>query len=168
MKHIFRNKLLIFALSFLILLTGCSEYIDGPGTLELEKPRQESGLGQEANKEEAKLDEDASYTSLEDLVLYLRTYDKLPNNFIKKSEARKLGWDNRAGNLWEVAKGKSIGGDRFGNYEGLLPQKEDRQYFECDVNYKGGYRGSERLVYSNDGLIFYTNDHYESFKEIEN
>ncbi|MCK9253846.1 MAG: ribonuclease, partial [Clostridiales bacterium] len=74
-----------------------------------------------------------------------------------------LGWDASRGNLWEVTDRMSIGGDRFGNREGLLPDQEGRVWYECDVNYNGGYRGAERLVYSNDGLIYYTDDHYQSF-----
>ena len=75
----------------------------------------------------------------------------------------ELGWQSSQGNLWDVTEKKSIGGDRFGNREGKLPIKEGRQYYECDINYEGGYRGSERIVYSNDGLIYYTKDHYENF-----
>ena len=68
------------------------------------------------------------------------------------------------GNLWEVADGMCIGGDIFGNREGLLPEENERVYYECDVNYAGGFRGSERVVFSDDGLIYYTGDHYESFE----
>ena len=70
------------------------------------------------------------------------------------------------GNLWDVADGMSIGGDKFGNREGLLPKESGRQYYECDIDYEGGYRNGKRIVYSNDGLIYYTEDHYESFEEI--
>lgn len=112
------------------------------------------------------VEKDGSYTSPEDVAEYIHTFGTLPDNFITKSEAKKLGWDSSKGNLWDVAYGKSIGGDRFGNYEKLLPEAEDRTYTECDVNYEGGYRGSERIIFSNDGLIFYTNDHYESFEQL--
>lgn len=112
------------------------------------------------------VEKDGSYTSPEDVAEYIHTFGTLPGNFITKSEAKKLGWDSSKGNLWDVAYGKSIGGDRFGNYEKLLPEAEDRTYTECDVNYEGGYRGSERIIFSNDGLIFYTNDHYESFEQL--
>lgn len=94
---------------------------------------------------------------------YIHLYNELPPNYITKSEARALGWDNSKGNLWEVAEDKSIGGDHFGNYEGLLPDAAGRRWTECDVNYEGGYRGGERIVFSNDGLIYYTADHYNSF-----
>lgn len=111
-------------------------------------------------------DEDGSYTTREDVALYIHTYGKLPENFITKKEAQALGWDNKAGNLWEVAPGMSIGGDRFGNYEGLLPDADGRKYYECDIDYEGGYRGSKRIIFSNDGLIYYTEDHYESFEQL--
>ena len=116
--------------------------------------------------ERTTLAEDGSYTSPDDVAEYLHFYGHLPDNFITKNEARDLGWDSQAGNLDEVAPGMSIGGDTFGNREGLLPKADGRKYYECDVNYEGGYRGEERIVYSSDGLIFYTDDHYESFEQL--
>ena len=123
----------------------------------------------ETEDEAAVIDEDGHYTSKEEVALYLYTYGKLPPNFITKKEAENLGWkkkDGEAGQLHVVAPGMSIGGSSFGNYEGLLPEKKGRKYFECDINYVKGNRGAERLVYSNDGLIFYTGDHYESFEQL--
>lgn len=111
-------------------------------------------------------DEDGRYTSPEDVALYIHIYGKLPCNYISKNDARELGWDSKAGNLWDVTDEMSIGGDRFGNYEGSLPDAKGRTWKECDVNYEGGYRGSERLLYSNDGLVFYTDDHYETFTQL--
>lgn len=104
------------------------------------------------------------YSSPDDVAAYINLYGKLPPNFITKSEAQRLGWVSTEGNLWDVTDRMSIGGDSFGNREGLLPDADGRRYYECDVNYSGGYRGSERLIYSNDGLIYYTNDHYETFE----
>ena len=77
-----------------------------------------------------------------------------------------MGWDSQSGNLDEVAPGMSIGGDIFGNLEKLLPEEKGRKYYECDVNYEGGYRNGERIIYSNDGLIYYTDDHYKSFEQL--
>lgn len=111
-----------------------------------------------------KIEEEGYYTSKEEVSLYLNTFGKLPQNYITKNEARDMGWDSREGNLWDVTDNKSIGGDRFGNRESLLPDIEGIQYYECDINYNGGHRGAERLVFSNDGLIYYTSDHYESFE----
>lgn len=123
----------------------------------------ESSVAEEASDT---ISEDGTYTSKEDVALYLHVYGHLPGNFITKKEAEELGWNSKEGNLWDVAPGKSIGGSRFGNYEGNLPDKEGRTYYECDINYEGGYRGSERLIYSNDGLIFYTSDHYQTFEQL--
>ena len=109
------------------------------------------------------LTENESYSSKEDVALYIHTYGKLPSNYISKSQAKDLGWDSKKGNLWGVAKGKSIGGDRFSNRERTLPYKQGRQYYECDIDYDGGHRGAKRIVYSNDGLIYYTEDHYATF-----
>lgn len=107
-----------------------------------------------------------AYTDPYDVADYLHAYGELPPNFITKNEAKELGWDNAKGNLWDVAPGMSIGGDRFGNREGLLPKADGRTWYECDVNYEGGYRGADRVLYSSDGLIYCTFDHYESFTAI--
>lgn len=107
------------------------------------------------------------YTCGQDVVEYLHLYGELPRNYLTKKEARDLGWVSSEGNLWDVAPGASIGGDHYGNFEGLLPEKKGRSYQEADINYKGGFRDGERLVYSNDGLYFYTDDHYETFTEMK-
>lgn len=108
------------------------------------------------------IDEYGWYYSAEDVALYLVTYGHLPENFITKSEARDLGWEG--GSVERYAEGCAIGGDKFGNREGLLPKADGRQYYECDIDTDGqDSRGAKRLVYSNDGLIYYTDDHYETF-----
>ena len=101
------------------------------------------------------------------LVNYLDAHNgQLPDNFLTKAEAQALGWDSSKNYLSDVAPGKSIGGDRFGNYEGLLPAESGRTYKEADCYYAEGPRNAYRLVFSNDGLYFYTADHYESFEEM--
>ena len=112
------------------------------------------------------IDEDGWYTTKDEVALYIHTYGRLPGNFISKTKARDRGWDASLGNLDEVCPGMSIGGSRFYNDDGLLPDKRGRQWTECDINYHGGYRGAERIVFSNDGLIFYTDDHYETFEQL--
>ena len=107
--------------------------------------------------------EDGEYLSMEQVAAYLHLYGHLPGNYLTKNEAKELGWVPSENNLWEVAPGCAIGGDRFGNREKLLPEKKGRKYYECDVNYDGNDRDAERLVYSNDGLIYYTDNHYEDF-----
>ena len=109
------------------------------------------------------LPEDGSYTSKEDVALYIYLYGHLPPNFITKKEAEKLGW--KGGSLEPFAPGMCIGGNHFGNYEGALPEKEGRSYTECDIDTLGAAkRGAKRIVFSNDGLIYYTEDHYKSFE----
>lgn len=136
------------ALLIAALLSGCApQTADVPVSTDTAQPA---------------LARDGSYTAKEDVALYLRLYGELPVNFILKSEARALGWSG--GGLEQVAPGKCIGGDRFGNFEGLLPEAGGRTWFECDINTLGqDSRGPERIVYSSDGLIYYTPDHYESF-----
>ena len=112
------------------------------------------------------VEEDGIYSTPDLVAAYIHTFNKLPSNYITKKEAEQLGWVSSKGNLWDVTDEMSIGGDKFGNYEGLLPKKNGRQWYECDVNYEGGYRGTERILYSNDGLIYYTDDHYESFTQL--
>ena len=105
------------------------------------------------------------YYDVENVVLYLIEYGELPPNYITKDEARDLGWDG--GSVEDYKDGAAIGGDRFGNYEGQLPEKKGVKYTECDIDTDGYYsRGSRRLVYSNDGHFYYTGDHYETFKEV--
>lgn len=110
------------------------------------------------------ISEDGTYTTKEDVAAYLHEYGHLPSNFITKKEAKKLGWVSSEGNLDEVAPGMSIGGDYFGNYEGNLPKAKGRDYYECDIDFDGTYRNAKRIVYSDDGLIYYTEDHYETFE----
>ncbi|MBP5192274.1 MAG: ribonuclease [Eubacterium sp.] len=115
----------------------------------------------ELTSEEALIDKDGEYTSKEDVALYIHQYGELPSNFITKKEAKKLGWSG--GSLEEYAPGKSIGGDTFGNREGVLP--EYGTYHECDIDTKGKKkRGAKRIVYSDDGRVYYTDDHYETFE----
>lgn len=161
MKRII-SFLLILLLSFSLI--SCSnidlEHEDNYDSVNIEENLSEENVNEEAINE---VKEDGYYTSKEEVSLYIKTYDKLPENYITKKEAAKLGWESNKGNLWDVTDKKSIGGDKFGNREGKLPVGENRQYFECDINYEGGFRGPERLVYSNDGLIYYTEDHYDTF-----
>ena len=106
--------------------------------------------------------EDGWYYSKDDVALYIHTYGKLPSNYITKDEAEALGWTG--GSVQKYKEGAAIGGTYFGNYEGLLPKKNGRKYYECDIDTDGkSSRGAKRIIYSNDGLIYYTDDHYESF-----
>ncbi len=172
---------LLLALSLLLGLIGCADVgiiggedgdtlvivgdevyeIEGNGDL-ITVPEETLPEETEAPEEEPSIDEDGWYYSAEDVALYLYTYGHLPENFITKDEARDLGWDG--GSVEKYAPGYAIGGDKFGNREGLLPKEKGRQYYECDIDTNGrNSRGAKRIVFSNDGLIYYTDDHYESF-----
>ncbi len=106
--------------------------------------------------------EDGAYFDKDRVALYIHLYGRLPSNFINKDEARKLGWEG--GSVEKFAPGRAIGGDHFGNYEGVLPDKQGRRYTECDIDTRGASsRGAKRIVFSNDGLVYYSSDHYETF-----
>ena len=107
--------------------------------------------------------EDGVYDSKEEVALYIHLYGHLPSNYITKKEAEALGWPG--GDLRPYAPGKCIGGSHFGNYEGLLPDAKGRTWTECDIDTMNAKsRGAKRIIFSNDGLIYYTGDHYESFE----
>lgn len=147
------NSIIIVVMLLIAMIAGCTH------------ANNNSALIRETEQqiENTTIEETGSYNAMEDVALYIHTYNKLPSNFITKKEAEKLGWESEEGNLWEVTEKKSIGGDIFGNREGMLPIKDGRKWYECDVNYFGGFRGAERIVYSTDGLVYYTEDHYKTF-----
>lgn len=158
----------LLALVMLFSLVGCGT--DAPVQDETNLPQQEQQDVQNAPSEDAdmpdetaQIDEDGAYTTKDDVALYIHTYGHLPDNFITKKDAQTLGWPG--GSLEPYAPGKCIGGSRFGNYEGLLPEADGRTYTECDIDTLGAdSRGAKRIVFSNDGLIYYTEDHYKSFE----
>ena len=126
------------------------------------KPTAQPTVGPEADGARFEL----PVTDPQQIVNYLALYGELPENFITKDEAKALGWDSRYNYVGEVAPGMSIGGDRFGNYEGQLPAEKGRKWYECDANYGGRKRGAERVLFSSDGLYYYTDDHYNTFIEM--
>ena len=147
------KKLLIFLLLALSFLTGFAwseVLVDGDIAI----------------TEELVVEYGYDYITDGEVALYLHAFEELPLNYITKNEARDLGWDGNGNHLWQLSYGYCIGGNKFGNREGILPKAKGRQYYECDVNFDDGKRGAERLVFSNDGLIYYTADHYESFELI--
>lgn len=116
-------------------------------------------------KSNSNIREDGTYDGKAEVAEYIHIYGHLPSNYMTKEEARKLGWDG--GSLEDYAPGMCIGGDYFGNYEKKLPTQKGRKYYECDIDTIGWKnRGSRRIIYSNDGLIFYTGDHYEHFEQL--
>ncbi len=168
MKRILLSVL--FALTMVLAIFGCSSDFSSDSQLEesentqleiTDESSESSNVALESSSDE-NIDINGSYTSKDDVALYIHTYNQLPNNFITKKIAQKLGWSS--GSLEPYAPGKSIGGDRFGNYEGLLPKKAGRIYTECDIDTMyADKRGAKRIIFSNDGLIYYTDDHYETF-----
>ena len=151
-----------YSILLVLVLALLSAFFGVPGEEEAYIPAaQEIVASQILDDGSTLISADGIYTSKEDVALYIHTYDCLPQNFMTKDEARELGWEG--GSLEEFAPGMCIGGDRFGNYEGLLP--DDRDYTECDIDTLGAQkRGAKRIVFSDDGLIYYTEDHYESFE----
>ena len=100
------------------------------------------------------------YYDVDDVASYIHQFGRLPDNYITKQEADQRGWSTQDDTY-------VVGGNRFGNREGKLPTEKGRQYYEADI--QAGYthhRGPERIVFSNDGLIFYTDDHYDSFEQL--
>lgn len=141
-----------------LLLAGCGGVKpENPGTVPVQKTAE--------TPEETR--EPGPITEPQAIADWLFEHGELPPNFITKDEAKALGWDNSRNYVSDVAPGMSIGGDRFGNYEGQLPAAKGRKFFGCDCNYTGGKRGSERIIYSNDGHVWYTGDHYGTFTEME-
>lgn len=168
MKKFKRLQILFLLIFSLLGITACgnsrqtAQQQTAQQTVSKQTTQQQTVSQKTAAPNEAALDVNGSYTSKDDVALYINTYGKLPGNFIKKEDAQKLGWNG--GSLEKYAPGKSIGGDRFGNYEGRLPKKDGRVYTECDIDTIGqSGRGAKRIVFSNDGLIYYTDDHYETF-----
>ncbi|HEN3602189.1 TPA: ribonuclease [Yersinia enterocolitica] len=127
-------------------------------------------IGQSPDLERLRLSAPASIEQLtqhQQVVKYLQSHHRLPDFYITKQQAREKGWNPKEGNLCKVLPGKAIGGDRFSNRERQLPEAKGRNWREADVNYRCGHRGSDRLLYSNDGLIYLTQDHYKHFIRME-
>ena len=156
MKKYIRYWLLAVWMVCMTIIGGCSQIPDRAQTSQVLYETETETITE-------MLAEDGVYTSKEDVALYIHLYGKLPENFITKKEAKALGWEG--GSLEPYAPGKSIGGDRFGNYEGILPEEDGVAYKECDIDTMGAdQRGAKRIVFSNEGAVYYTEDHYKSFE----
>ena len=154
-QHIIRALILIVLAGILLLVMRPGEDRGAPGT--------ESAARVTA---QPAAETAGPVTAPQEIADYILLNGRLPDNFITKDEAVALGWNAAKNDVSDVAPGKSIGGDRFGNYEGRLPQVRGRRYYEADCNYTGGPRGGERIVYSDDGHVWYTPDHYQTFTEL--
>ena len=165
-KQLLRNVILPLAVLLLAALFKFLSPSDLAATSQNQPQGEFRGGGAEKNVAAApsvNVVKEGVYTSKDEVAAYIYRFGGLPQNFITKKEALALGWDAKSGNLWQVTDKKSIGGDRFSNREKRLPEASGRKWFECDIGYGGGRRGAQRIVFSNDGLIYYTPDHYENF-----
>ena len=165
-KQILRNVILPLAVLLLAALFKFLSPSDLAATSQNQPQSEFRGGSTEKNVAAApsvNVVKDGIYTSKDEVAAYIYKFGELPQNFITKKDAIALGWDAKSGNLWQVTDKKSIGGDRFSNREKKLPSADGRKWFECDIGYRGGRRGAERIVFSSDGLIYYTPDHYENF-----
>lgn len=174
-----KSRILLLGVALILLFVGVKFYEEDPTVpkFKIANPvgqEEENGIVEKVlPTEEPIKDELESPLQLtileltnEDVVIdYVRKHKKLPEYYITKRQARERGWIAAKGNLCDVLPDKAIGGDRFGNYESRLPKRSGRQYFEADINYNCGRRDAQRLVFSNDGLIYITKDHYKSFQE---
>ncbi|MEQ7049653.1 ribonuclease domain-containing protein [Paenibacillaceae sp. P-4] len=143
----------------LMVMAGC-------GTTQIDSEKKVATDRPSTTVETNELAQSKPLTDFEEVASYIRKNHSLPDNFITKKDAEKLGWNAKEGNLNEVAPGKSIGGDIFRNREGKLPKKKGRIWYEADINYSKGFRGKDRLLFSNDGLIYKTEDHYDTFQQM--
>ena len=158
------KRLLRFALMFILIfaLVMLTESVILPALSGGETPAATAAQSTERQPDASAVDEDGEYTEKDELALYIHLYGHLPGNFVTKAEAEAAGWTGGA--VGKTLPGKSIGGDRFYNREGLLPKASGRVWTECDVGERRNTRGGERIVFSNDGLIYYSPDHYDSFE----
>jgi hypothetical protein len=146
------NKLILMAIIIATVIAGfsaqrCTEWSSSNALRDAQGQQQSMG----------------QLTRQQTVVSYLHQHQRLPEYYITKKQAREQGWESRDSNLCSVLPGKAIGGDRFFNREGQLPNADYRVWREADINYQCGQRGADRLLYSNDGLIFVSRDHYKNF-----
>lgn len=155
-------------LAFLLILVTLTGLLTGAMAKKNNKKEEDANEPVIVYALDYEIEEDGWYSTKEEVAVYLATYGVLPGNYLTKRDAEDLGWVSSWGNLGEVAPGCSIGGNRFGNYEGLLPEGDGIKYTECDIDFDGTYRNAQRIVFSNEDpmRIYYTEDHYESFVEI--
>lgn len=117
-----------------------------------------------ADFNKAQLKSQIDVAQLSEIVRSLDSRKRLPDYFITKNQARELGWSPGTNfNSVAALRGKSIGGDRFGNFERRLPQG---QWQEADLDYRGKKRNAKRLVFSRNGERYVTIDHYDTFKKV--
>ena len=153
-----RVLLFVLLLTAVLLLTGCAAGASGT--------QKKNGNTAAPAAEPAPTATPGPMDEAQRIADYLFEYGKLPDYFLTKREAQAKGWDSQYNYVSDVAPGMSIGGDYFGNYEKKLPVVQGRKYYEADCFYRGGKRNAYRIIYSNDGHVWYTGDHYNTFTEL--
>ena len=124
------------------------------------KSDQHTEFNETQNHSSSEIDE---LTSEKTVINYIKANQKLPDYYLTKGEARNQGWVASKGNLCDVLPGKAIGGDKFSNREKTLPA--GNQYYEADVNYNCGRRNADRIVFTKNGEVWLTKNHYKSFEK---
>ncbi len=97
---------------------------------------------------------------------HLKYTGKLPEYYISRMDAKKLRRNPKNNYLDDSASGYMLYGGQYFNRNGHLPEKQGRIWYEADIDYMSGKRNSKRILFSNDGLMFITYDHYQTFVEI--
>jgi len=130
------------------------------GSQKLDVVQYETKFDTEKPSEGSSIEELTNETKV---ISFVKSNHKLPDYYITKSEAKSQGWNPSKGNLCDVLPGKAIGGDKFSNREKQLPKGE--QYYEADVNYNCGNRNADRIVFTKNGDVWITKNHYKSFEK---
>jgi len=128
-------------------------------------PKEDSALQKSLDESPMEQADITTLTSEDIVIAFLKTKGQLPDYYVTKKQAHEAGWQTKSGDLCKVLPGKAIGGDYFGNFQHKLPVKKGRKYFEADLNYQCGKRSADRIIFSNDGLIYVTKDHYKTFQQ---
>ena len=160
-----KNLKISFAFLFSVFLVACST-----PTVSDDKSEERSSSSVATKSIYEAVEESGLYTTKDSVAAYLCKFDKLPSNYVGKNEGQSL-YESKTGNTFEkwnfnpwTTLGVMIGGDVFDNREGLLPSGS---YHEADVDYSAKNRGTKRLIYQSDCVIYYTADHYETFNKLE-
>ncbi|OBR64170.1 hypothetical protein A7K91_11595 [Paenibacillus oryzae] len=168
MRHTKRRWLSFIWIGLLVIsvaLAGCSDLLSPQASPSIDTSTADADLFSDEFQTLEQAGNDLR--EFREVALFLMEHQRLPDHYLTKSEARKRGWIAQKGNLHDVAPGASIGGDVFQNREGRLPKAERRIWYEADIHYDGGTRGADRILYSNDGLIYMTRDHYKTFTRVD-
>ena len=178
-----KNLKISFAFLFSVFLVACSTPTvssDDSDEIErissdIEKTTSSSSVATKSIYDA--VEESGLYTTKDSVAAYLCKFYKLPSNYVGKNEGKSL-YESKTGNTFEkwnfnpwITLGVMIGGDVFynyannpDNYHSTLPEGD---YREADVDYSAKNRGTKRLVYQSDCIIYYTADHYETFNKLE-